>query len=394
MNTCKRWIAAALSLALTASLSISGSLALAPAEPFADFRIDAIDLDVPDRSIRIATYRRDESGALVYQEARDYDCKVNRVTGDATFYIQPKAEGVQATVDYLTNVTGDDFYELTEDESQPAWDSLSAQGELVSGGSEALAVGQTYILSAETLSARFEETARARNQELADANSSLSFPLCRVTLSRTDPAGGQTYEQLYYLELFDDILLPSDVLRSAWWYDAAVYCISRGWLTGRAEDGLFAPEEPLTRAQLAQVLWTMAGCPEAGASDFSDVPSDAWFCQAVSWCRQEGLIAGYEDGTFLPDASLTREQMVSFLHRYAKLSGPDRFNPFHVVDLSQYDDGSSVSSWAADSMRWAVEHRLLRITDNALLPGAVVTRSELAGALYAVQDTQSYLRMR
>ena len=162
MNTCKRWIAAALSLALTASLSISGSLALAPAEPFADFRIDAIDLDVPDRSIRIATYRRDESGALVYQEARDYDCKVNRVTGDATFYIQPKAEGVQATVDYLTNVTGDDFYELTEDESQPAWDSLSAQGELVSGGSEALAVGQTYILSAETLSARFEGTARAR----------------------------------------------------------------------------------------------------------------------------------------------------------------------------------------------------------------------------------------
>lgn len=392
MKAFRRWISAALTLVLAVSLAIPSAFAAFPAEPFADFRIDAVQIDVADSTIGIGIYRPDESGTVQQMEGSSFDCKINRVTGDASFYIQPKAEGVYVTIDYLTNANGDDFYELTEGDAL-AQDSLNAQGNLVQGGGEALTLGQTYILSAETLAKRFDEAERSMAQRLGAEASVQSWPLCRVTLSRVDPADGQNYEQLYFLELFEGALLPGDVLRGAWWYDAVTYCLGRGWLTGRAGDGMFAPEEPLTRAQLAQVLWTMAGCPESGEADFLDVLPEAWFYQAVSWCRQEGLIAGYADGSFLPDAPLTREQLASFLHRYAKLAGMDRSNPYHSSGLSHYGDYGELSPWAADSMDWAMEHKLFLIADGLLRPGQSVTRAELAGALYALKDSQAPLSM-
>lgn len=389
MNRLKRWTAAALACGLTLSLSIASALALTPAEPFADFRIDASAMEVPDRTISIDWYRRGEDGSFRPADvAADYDytlnCKVNRITGDATLYIQPKAEGVWVTVDYLTNVNGDGLYELLDGGNEPAWDSLTAQGNLVQGRNEALSPGQTYILSAEALAARFDETEKARVQLLEPEAAVTSWPLCRVTLSRTDPADGRTYEQLYYLEIFGNELIPWDIPRSAPYRDAVEYGLACGWFTGM-DDGSFGPGLPLNRAQLAQVLWTVGGSQAAGGAGFIDVSPDDWFYQAVSWCGQENLIAGYEDGSFLPDASLTREQLASILARYAKHTG---INPLSAADLSRYEDCGEVSSWAYDSMRWAVSNRLLSpAADNTLRPGDTVTRSELAQALYAYRTS-------
>lgn len=379
MKACKRWMAAALAAVLAGALSISAGLAAYPAEPFADFRIDSSAMDVPDRTIAIALYRPDEGGTFQRAESRDYDCKVNRVTGDATFYIQPKTEGVRVEVDYLTDVDSDGSYELLEGDS-PAWDSLDGQGNLVQGGNEALAVGQTYILSAEMLKARFEKAVQDRTQELAlGAPAPSGFPLCQITLRHTDPADGQSYEQLYYLELYGKILVPFDLDPGQWYYSAVEYGLAQGYFTGM-ESGRFGPDEPLNRAQLAQVLWSMDGCLDAEGSHFSDVGTDDWFVQAVSWCQQEGLISGYEDGTFLPNAPLTREQLASILYRYAHYSGS---NLRASASLSVYGDEGDISSWAYDSVRWAITNRLLTASDNLLRPGDTVTRAELAAALYA-----------
>lgn len=172
MKTIPKWMAATLTLALTASLSIISTLAVSAAESFADFRIDASAMDAPDRTISLDWYRRGEDGSFHPADvAADYDYtlnrKINRVTGDATFYIQPKTDGVWVTVDYLTDVNGDGFYELLEGGDDPVWDTLTAQGRLTQGGKENLTVAQTYILSAETLTKRFDETERARAQLLA-----------------------------------------------------------------------------------------------------------------------------------------------------------------------------------------------------------------------------------
>ena len=395
MNRFKRWTAAALALTLVLGLaaSISPVLAIPAAEPFADFRIDAADMDVPDRTLSIDLYRRDESGS--FSPADDTDsvsCKVNRVTADAMFYIQPNAGGVRVTVDYLTDVNGDGLYELLDGGGQPVWDVLDPLDGLVQGGDASLADGQTYVLSAETLSQRFKETAQARARELGLETGPQSSPLCRVTLRRTDAADGQEYEQLYYLEVCGQILSPPDVSPDLWYYGAVEYSLIQGWFAGLG-DGRFGPDESLSRAQLAQLLWTAAGSPAlwtadgVRASEFTDVFPTDWFCLAASWCGEMGLMSGYEDGSFLPDAPLTREQLASVLHRYAGHAGYS--SPSLTDGPAQYSDMDSVSSWAYDSVRWAASCGLLHISGSSLRPGDTVTRAELAFALYTLQTHDS-----
>lgn len=381
MKALKWWITAALACALAASLSLPSGLALTPEEPFADFRIDASGMDVPDRtlSVSLETHQQGESGINHTVSAQEYDCKINRVTRDAAFYIQPKVDGVRLTVNYLINLDGELVCEQYDREGNPVWDSVDLQSNLVRGGTDALLSGQTYILSAEALSARFAEAAQARAKALGLEERAQNLPLCKVTLSCTDPTDGQEYEQLYYLELYGSILLPSDISPGQWYYTAVEYGLMQGYFSG-LEDGRFGPDEPLNRAQLAQVLWTMDGSMEAEQAHFFDVSSDDWFYQAVAWCRQQRLISGYQDGTFAPYAPLTREQLASILCRYARYSGA---NLRGSTDLSRYDDYEDISSWAYDSMQWAVANRLLTADGTALRPGDTVTRAELAAALYA-----------
>lgn len=393
MNRSKRWTAAALALTLTLALApfISPVLAVPAAEPFADFRIDAADMDVPDRTLSIDLYRRDESGSFSPAGAADaISCKVNRVTADAMFYIQPKADGVRAMVDYLTDVNGDGLYELLDGGGHPVWDTLDPLNGLVQGGDASLADGQTYVLSAETLSQRFEAAAQDRARDQGLESGFRTSPLCRITLRYTDGADGQEYEQLYYLEIGGRILVPPDISPDRWYYSAVEYSLIQGWFAG-LEDGRFGPDEPLNRAQLAQVLWTAAGRPalrmaeDAQGADFADVLPADWFAQAASWCGQEGLMSGYEDGAFLPDASLTREQLASVLRRYEDHAYPGYDYPDFSDFPAQYSDADSISPWAYDSVRWAVSLDLLPVSDSFLRPGDAVTRAELAFALYTLQ---------
>jgi len=124
----------------------------------------------------------------------------------------------------------------------------------------------------------------------------------------------------------------------------------------------------------------MDGCLEAEGSSFSDVEPDDWFARAVSWCQEKELISGHADGAFLPDAPLTREQLAAILYRYAQYSGSSlRTN----ASLSVYEDRDDVSSWAYNSVCWAMTNRLLTTSDHLLRPGETVTRAELASALYS-----------
>lgn len=377
MKLIRQWAAAALSAVLAVSLLTLPALA-APEDAFADFRIDAASLDVPERTVSVTRYEVTEDGALQAAGAAEYPCRLNRVTEDASFYIQPNAEGVSAVVDYLADLDGDGAYELIDSDASPMRDGLD-QESLLSYTTDSpvapLTGGETYIVSAEALSARFRQslTRGARALGLEEA-ADQGFPLCRVTLRQS----GSDQRLTYYLELYGKVLTPSDLSPGQWYYNAVEYCLAQGYFTG-AEDGRFYPDEALNRAQLAQVLWTVGGCMEADSAVFPDAGPDDWFYQAISWCRQEELIAGYEDGSFAPDVTLTREQLASVLYRYARRSGSSLRA---TADLSQYRDAEDISSWAWDSMRWAMSNRLFTVEDNALRPAAPVTRSELAAALY------------
>lgn len=391
----KRWMAAALAAVMTAALSISSVLALPAAEPFAEFRIDATGNDIRDRTISVALYRRDKSGQFQVDDTVEYTCKLNRATMDAGFFIQPKADGVWVTVDYLTDMNGDGTYELLDGDDSPVWDVMDLQGSLAPAaeeGAPTLTNGETYILAPELLVHRSKEAVQARTAggaaplDVGQGDiASQDFPLCMIKLHRTDPADGEDYVQTYYLEIYDRVLIPFDISPGSWYYDAVKFVLAEGYFAG-TDDGLFVPDGPLTRAQLAQVLWTMSGSQNAQMSQFSDVSADDWYCRAVSWCQQEGLISGYNHNTFAPNDPLSREQMVSILLRYARHSGVSLRTG---ADLSQFSDAADISPWAVESMKWAITNSLLPNIEDSLRPGETVTRAELAAALYTYELNSS-----
>lgn len=387
MKRFRRWMAVILTVAMTAAASVSYSL---PSQNlFAEFHIDATDMDAPERTISVVRYTPDENGQLRPNDAEALVCKLNRVTGDANLFIQAMEENVWVTVDYLTDVNGDGVYELLEGEPDcPARDIMDAEGNLrpVQGEIPTLLTTQLYILSPELLVQRSRQAVLDRGADGPypldpewETTVQPEFPLCMITLHHSAPEDEQVNEQIYYLQIYNDVLVPFDVPRDHKSYDAIIFGLAQGYFDG-VGGGLFCPDDLLNRAQLAQVLWSICGAPPASGCGFSDVSTGEWFYSAVSWCQYAGLINGYDDNTFGPYNLLTREQLMSILHRYAQYNGS---NLHATANMSRYSDQEMISPWAYDSMQWAVSNRLISPSDNELCPGAFVSRAELAEALYA-----------
>lgn len=172
----------------------------------------------------------------------------------------------------------------------------------------------------------------------------------------------------------------ADVHHGDWFYEAVEYCASRGFMAG-TDNGIFSPNVALSRAMVAQILYAMENKP-AGApgGKFSDVPDSAWFAAAVNWCAQAGVVAGMDDGTFAPDANVTREQLATMLCSYTRFKGKDATA---TGNIDQFSDVGRVSSWATDNVKWAVGHGIMAGKDgNVIDPTGNATRAEMAQMIY------------
>ncbi len=129
----------------------------------------------------------------------------------------------------------------------------------------------------------------------------------------TMPAGKVTVKGSFVEEAPEQIF--TDVPVDAYFYEAVKWAAEKG-ITGGVGNGLFAPNQPCTRAQIVTFLWRAAGSPEPKAmSGFSDVPADSYYAKAVAWAVENGITGGTGDGKFSPDATCTRAQAVTFLYR-------------------------------------------------------------------------------
>lgn len=176
-----------------------------------------------------------------------------------------------------------------------------------------------------------------------------------------------------------------DVPEDEWFYNAVMWAAATGTMTGY-DDGsnTFGPNNPMTRAEMATVLYRIAGEP---AVDTSILPDDCdpeeWYAAPVAWALTVHVFNGYDDGTFGPDAWLTREQAACVLMNAAAILGVD-VTP--RTDLSTFPDADDVSDWAADSLSWAVASHIINgyeLEDGTreLQPGRACTRAELAGLM-------------
>ena len=172
-----------------------------------------------------------------------------------------------------------------------------------------------------------------------------------------------------------------DLSTTAWYHESVDYVLSKGIMQGYG-DGTFRPDETATRAQMVTLLYRIAGEPavdDSKALPFADVNLESWYGSALRWAYQNGITTGVSADTFAPDDCVTREQMVSFLARYAKVTGA-----YEKVseDLSSFSDRDRISSYAVESMQWAVANGLILGTETGKLePMATATRAQLAAVV-------------
>ena len=169
-----------------------------------------------------------------------------------------------------------------------------------------------------------------------------------------------------------------DVAGPAHWSHVAIdYALSNGLFYG-ASDTIFEPDEPMTRAMLVTVLWRYTGRPQTGTNNFTDVPNHQWYAQPVAWAAHEGIVLGVGNNLFEPNEVITREQLAAILFRYAKLIG---INTNKRAELTAFSDRNSVTSYAVESLQWAVAEGLIYGSEGKLLPQGKATRAQVAAIL-------------
>ncbi len=170
-----------------------------------------------------------------------------------------------------------------------------------------------------------------------------------------------------------------DVTSSDWFAPAVSFVFQNNLMNGYSSTQ-FAPHASLTRAMVAQVLYNFSGKPSVTQpSSFSDVTSDQWFANAVAWAQQNGIMSGYPNNTFGANVPITRQDFAAVLYRY---SNKCQLNTSARTNLNQYQDASSVSSYAQDAMQWAVACKIISGKSSThLAPKDSTTRAECAQML-------------
>ncbi|MBQ7499449.1 MAG: S-layer homology domain-containing protein [Clostridia bacterium] len=183
----------------------------------------------------------------------------------------------------------------------------------------------------------------------------------------------------------------TDVQMGQWFYKGAGYCKMKGLLNG-VSDTEFGPSIPMTRAMIVTALgnYSKINSPAIlkyySESHFSDVDIDQWYGPYVEWARKSGIVAGYEDGTFLPNKQITREELSIILRNYANHIMLRTKSP--TVDvLDTFADKDDVSDWAVDSVGWAVQNGIISGTGNGIKPKDLATRAQVAVMLFKLLNT-------
>lgn len=166
-----------------------------------------------------------------------------------------------------------------------------------------------------------------------------------------------------------------DLDTGAWYYEAVDYVLQNGLMSGYG-DGSFGPDDSLSRAMLAQILYNKEGKPAvSGTGSFADVPRGAWYAGAVSWASERGIVSGYGDGGFGPDDPITREQLVVMLWRY-------QGSPAPTGTMPDFTDAQQISGYAKDAVTWAAENGIVSGNGGGVLvPSGIATRAQVAQML-------------
>ena len=171
-----------------------------------------------------------------------------------------------------------------------------------------------------------------------------------------------------------------DVDTGKWYHVSIDYVLTHSIMNGVSGTS-FAPNSNLTRGMLVQILFNLEGKPQSASASFSDVKADAWYAKAVGWAAANKVVTGYADGTFRPNAAVTREQAAAILYRYAQSKGID-VSVGEDTNILSYADALQASEYAIPALQWAVGAGVLNgKSGNLLAPTGTATRAEIAAIM-------------
>lgn len=166
-----------------------------------------------------------------------------------------------------------------------------------------------------------------------------------------------------------------DVPETAWYAEAVAEVSEAGLMQGIG-NGLFSPGGTVSRGMAAAILYRLAGEPKAPDIPFSDVSASDYYGSAVAWAAEAGVVTGYADGTFRPQLPVSRQQLAALLWRYADWAEIDLARPADLVD---YQDADQVAVYAVEPLGWAVKAGLIQGTaEGKLLPQGGALRGQTA----------------
>lgn len=167
----------------------------------------------------------------------------------------------------------------------------------------------------------------------------------------------------------------TDADPAAWYHDGVHYCIENGLMAGYGNN-IFKPDAATTRGMLAVMLWRLEGSPVVNyALNFEDVAEGQWYTEAIRWAVSEGIATGYGNGYFGTNDAITREQLAAMLWRYAG-------SPESSRSLDHFGDAMEVSGYAVEALAWANEQGIVvGVGNNTLSPQSHATRAQVATML-------------
>ncbi len=174
----------------------------------------------------------------------------------------------------------------------------------------------------------------------------------------------------------------TDVPEGAWYEDAAAYVYKHGLMAGTSAT-TFAPDVTTSRAMIATILWRMAGSPVVNyAMNYTDVAQGQWCSEAIRWATSEGVVTGYGNGLFGTNDPITREQLATMLWRYAQTEGYD-VSIGEDTNILSYTDVADLSEYAIPAMQWACGAGVINGTGDGstLTPQGQATRAQAATVL-------------
>ena len=175
-----------------------------------------------------------------------------------------------------------------------------------------------------------------------------------------------------------------DIDETDWFYNAVNYVRNNKIMSGTSDD-MFSPNLVTTRGMIVTILYRLEGMPKVSGAYFDDVFPEQYYSDAVCWASQNGIVSGYGNNLFGPNDPITREQMASIMYRYSYYKNYDTAID---GDITKFNDGILVETYAVDAMNWAVGKKLISgIGDNKLDPKGSAIRSQIAIILMQFCET-------